>query len=124
MHWLAPAMVLTAAGAPRAHHSNRLLCLGNTFTLRRLAEHGPVGPAGIALAAYANVRATIRRDLVGTARLLGAAEYWDQLLPNPTQGHRSALFRSLVKSWLTQRRGVLEPLERAAELAREMGDLE
>jgi predicted ATPase len=125
MSWLAPIVILRAAGAPLTHQSNRLTCLSSAYALRAFRRHWIVASPSLALASYAGFRIPVLRTLKGAQRYVEAAERWIERTPHPVTDARSQLsVRAIVHSWIRPRRKILEPLQQLANDALELGDVE
>jgi tetratricopeptide (TPR) repeat protein len=126
LSWMAPILVFAVASGPMTQHSNRLSLLCAAHALRAFHRHGLVDRSpGFALATYATFRILIRGDLKGAERYARAATQWSQAVPHaPTDLRCRGTLEAYVFSWIKPRRGILEPLQRVASEARELGQLE
>jgi histidine kinase len=122
---LAPVVILRAGGGPITQHSNRLTCLAVAYALRTFRRHFALTSPSLALSAYAAFRIAVTWRLQGADRYARAASYWLDAAPHPVLDIRSRVnLEAFVHSWLKPRRKILEPLERSARDALEVGDLE
>jgi hypothetical protein len=123
--WAAPALLLRAGGAAMVGSSSRLPCLAAMYALRMYRRFGPLGGPGFAFAAYAAFRLAVLGHARGAERYGQAAEFWMERMPNAVLGVRARFnLQAYVHPWIRARRSVLEPLQRTADAAREIGDIE
>jgi hypothetical protein len=126
MAWLAPVLVMRAAGAPLSFHSYRLLLLSAAYVLRAYRRHGvAITTPSLALATYASFRMILSRSPKASQRYASAAAHWVQLARHPQNDVRSRVnLEAFFYSWTRPRRAILEPLQRIANDALELGDVE
>jgi hypothetical protein len=126
LSWMAPILIVAIASGPITQHSNRLSLLCAAHALRMFHRHGLVDRSpGFGLATYATFRILVRGDLKGAERYARAAMQWSEAVPHgPTDLRCRGTLEAYVFSWIKPRRTILDPLQRVASEARELGQVE
>jgi hypothetical protein len=124
MSWLAPILIIGAGAGIVADHSNRLGLLAGAHVLRSYRRYSSLRNPGWALGGYAISRIALRLDLNGAERFAQATEYWAERADHLQGQIRIQFIHNLLLSWLRPRRSIIEPLQRIAQTASELGDIE
>jgi hypothetical protein len=123
--WLPPLLIMSAGGGTLSVNSSRFICLVTGYVLSVFRRHGYALVPGYSIAGHAGYRAAFLRHLRGAEAYAEAALTWKERMPDPLHSYRiDYLVNAFVFAWTRPRQSVLEPLERAAEGAREAGDIE
>jgi hypothetical protein len=136
--WVAPIVVISAAGTLMARADVRFGSLSACHVLSSTLRHGYVARPGYTLSGFALVVNSlielspwVKRfaralgDLPDAERLERTALDWQRHSPDPVYDPRSEFFAyGVLRAWRAPRRSLLPELARVARAAHEAGDLE
>jgi hypothetical protein len=104
---------------------SRLQLLLTCLILRHYRWHGYLRSPAFLLASYAFCEQVFRDNHARAQHLARQALEWCERVPDPVYAPRAhCIVHAMIQPWVLRRRHALEPMERIARLAREVGDRE
>ena len=122
--WIVPLILLRAASAALSRVDVHLAVLASCLSMRMQARHGYMAPPGFSVAVYTTYLYLFLGDPERARRQARTALDWTERLSDPMGPRTRFTVHALLQPFLMQRRQALAGLNRVAESAREIGDLE
>ncbi len=123
--WIAQMTVITACAAPFARTDARLAALLVTFVGREYLTVGFVSSPIATLAGLAMFSASFQKEYTLARRYVDGVSYWEQKLPDSALSIRAKVYlHTGFHPWFSSRHKCLLPLDQAATVATDIGDLE
>jgi len=124
---IAPALVTSQAGAVMMRFDVRLVMLASSRSVHQFISLGYTKdrkPA-YSLSAFSAYYYLLTGNARASQQIATAALRWTERIPDPLLGPRAEVnLRGILYPWLMRRRQAVSPLERIAEAAHEIGDIQ